>query len=187
MSNEYAWDYLKNTQQRADAFWPLIAEFLRDSEVVLDINCGFAPLHNKLMPYVEHYAGNDVSLEAIEYLSRVSVIGKPTFVWATDAMIADNARQVFPGLDFDTFLFLGVTSGNRPWESQTEHNSFNKLVDTYLPKKIVVEVASTVPDNHLRPMFNHLDKLGYAVAASSHYDAGFEKNGSRMFWVFERG
>lgn len=189
MSNEYAWDYLKQTQKRADNFWPAIAEFLREAEVVLDINCGFIPLHSKLLPFVKHYAGNDISLEAIEFCSKVISVKdreKHTFVWASDVMIADNARKVFPGLNFDTFLFLGVTSGNRLWESMTEHESFNKLIDTYMPRRVLLETASTVPDRHLSVMFAHLRNLGYAISAASEYSAGYEKNGDRTFWVYER-
>lgn len=69
MSNEYAWDYLRQSEPRASELWAIIAEYVRSAKNVLDINCGFAPLVPKFVPFIENYCGNDSNLQAIEHCS----------------------------------------------------------------------------------------------------------------------
>lgn len=182
---KYAWDYLKaaadNGNERGVAMASLLGKVgLEHSRNVLDINCGFAPLR-PFFTKLHRYLGFDSSQECIDWCRD----HYPDSDW----LCLDDAEfsQESEPLKFDTFVFTGITSGNRPWESQTEHESFARLLSKYKPSVVILETATTVPlVKHVDPIIMALVKAEYQQTVDAKYTIkSYPKNGDRLLWAYK--
>lgn len=185
---KYAWDYLKaaadNGNERGVAMAALLGKIgLEHSRQVLDINCGFAPLYPMFSDLhdLKKYVGFDSSKECIDWLDDHYRLGEWHHIDDQGFSMAEASYK------FDTFLFTGITSGNRPWESQTEHESFARLLAKYKPSIVVLETATTVPlVKHVDPIIMALVKAEYQQTVDAKYTIkSYPKNGDRLLWAYK--
>lgn len=185
---KYAWDYLKeaatNGNERGFEMAKLLGRVgLERSRNVLDINCGFAPLYPAFsdLHNLRKYVGFDSSAECVDWLTKHYHQAE----WhCMDDSVFSNAS---PDCQFDTFIFTGITSGNRPWESQTEHESFAKLLAKYKPSIVILETATMVPlVKHVDPIIMSLVKAEYQQTVDAKYTIkSYPKNGDRLLWAYK--
>ena len=182
---KYAWDYLaeaaNNGNERGVEMAKLLSKVgLDHSRNILDINCGFAPLY-PFFPKFQRYVGFDSSQECIDWCTDKYRLGE----W--HCVDDQGFSMAVPVYKFDTFVFTGITSGNRPWESQTEHESFARLLSTYKPSVVILETATTVPlVKHVDPIIMALVKAEYQQTVDAKYTIkSYPKNGERLLWAYK--
>jgi hypothetical protein len=90
------WEYLKKTEPRGKRIYEIIKSYIKDCKVVVDMNCGYAPLY----PYLKglDYYGYDSDKDCIEYLKKKYPNG--SWKCCTDDKIS-------PPKKFDLLLVLG--------------------------------------------------------------------------------
>ena len=136
------WPYLQNEifDLRFEKAVPMIGS-VKD-KVILDLNCGTARMLQYLLEDFKLYIGNDINEDFLEIAKKWKV-GKPvTFILCRD----DEIMSFLAGV-VDIFMCFGINSGqNKGLESETEFETFKKVIEKFLPETVVCETW----DNYVR-------------------------------------
>ncbi len=130
------WPYLasKHFMERFEKAISMIGS-VKD-KIILDLNCGRAGMLKYLPEDFKLYIGNDINEDFLKIAKKWKTKKNSTiFILCRDDEIMDYLSGV------DIFMCFGINSGqNKGIESETEFETFKKVVEKFLPEVVVCEI-----------------------------------------------
>jgi len=118
------WEYLA-TKEFEDARYLPIVSYIEESDTILDLNCGQAGFHKYVK--CKNYTANDIFV--------------PENTEGIDFKQLDDTKVDWPHNVLCCFGYGGGEFTGEPLESKTTSQSIFRLVDSYHPRLVVIEMA----------------------------------------------
>lgn len=153
-------------------------ETIKD-KVILDLNCGSARMLQYMPDGFLEYIANDVDEEMLEIAKKWPAKGKTQFILCRDDEIINYLNKI------DIFMNFGISAGiNKGIESETEFETFKRIVEKFLPETVVCEAWLYYETNYkvISQRDNFLNPFGYKEIGSFIMKHGME----RLLTVYKR-
>lgn len=169
---KYNWKHLMEIEPRSSVTFGMIKPFLLpEHKVVLDVFCGFAPLHKHMAD--REYFGYDSSEEAISSLRRDFPRGN----WK----VLRDSQFSFDG-KIDVFIHLGISAGERDTDSKIETEVDSRIIGSCSPSLVILEMCAGHYDRiKAAKLPHHWDAINervaskYRLLASEAFDSGIKR------------